>query len=99
MAVKIDHQIARLQTRFFRSTAVAVRFERNNQHSGLNRQLIIPDNTSRYRHVLSGNADVTPSDLAVANQTTRDKLRGIDRRRKADSLGRQYGGRVYPDDV
>src|SRR5262249_29187872 len=80
-----------------RRTRLAVSLKRNNEHASLNRQLIEANNPSRYRHVLSGNADVAAADLPITNQSTRHELRRIDRRRKTDPLRRKYRGRVHAD--
>src|SRR5688572_12772374 len=51
------------------------------------------------RRALSGNADVTPADAAVAHESNGDELGCIDADRETDPLRRQDHGGVHADDV
>src|SRR5215471_4344208 len=46
------------------------------------------------RRVLTCNAEITPPDFSVFNQAARHKLRGVDGRRKANSLRRKNDCRI-----
>ena len=59
-------------------------FERHNQNSTFNGQVVIAHDTARQRNVLAGQADVAAADFAVANQTTGDELGSVNRSSKAD---------------
>ena len=83
--VEADDDVAFAQSRFL---ARALLFKRHHEDATLNREIVVAHDTSRQRHVLSGQSDITATDSAVANQTARDKLRRVDRRREADALRR-----------
>src|SRR5690242_13820768 len=61
-------------------------------------QLMASHKHAMHRHILSCHAQVTAPDPPVLDETPRDELRGIDRRRKADALSRKNDRGVHSDD-
>src|SRR6185369_7048981 len=99
MAIEVHDEIARQQASVSRRTVVGIVLERNDQDTSLNRQLIVTNDPPRYRHVLTGEANVAPTYFSVSNQSTRDELCSVDRRCKADPLSRKDCRGINADDL
>ena len=84
--VKADNDVAFAQTSFSARTIV---FKRDDENPAFNRQVVKANDTSRQRHILSRESDITPTHSTVANQPAGDKLRRIDRSGEADALCRK----------
>src|SRR6476661_4899847 len=75
----------------------AILLERYDQDSSFNLKIIVTHHSAWQRNVLSGKADITPTDFPVADQAAGNELGGINRSGKTNSLCRQYHRRVHPD--
>src|SRR4030095_9126188 len=66
----------------------AVCLKGHDEDPALNGEVIEAHDPAGKRNSLSGHAYVTATDSPVANQTAGNKLGGVNRSRKGDSLGR-----------
>src|SRR5947199_9831587 len=64
----------------------AVLFYRHNQHPGFERQIIQPDPAAMQRHILPGDPEVAEPASSIANQPSRNALRGVRSDRRAALL-------------
>src|SRR5713226_4427511 len=94
LVVKANNDVSLVHSTF---SCRAVPLERHNQDSALNGEVIVAHDSARKRNVLPGQADITATDFAVANETTGDELGGVNRSSETDPLRRQNHRRVDAD--
>jgi hypothetical protein len=95
LAVKSNEDIPIADTRLERRTS---RFHRNDEDAALDTQTVAPNESAIQRHILAGNADVSPTNPAVFNEATGNVRGGVDPDSEADSLRGRNDGCVDPDD-
>src|SRR5436305_7614609 len=94
--VKTNDDVALTNATFSCGTII---FERDNENPAFNHEVVVANNATRQRHILSRQTDIAATDFAIANETASDELGGVDRRGKADSLRRQNHRSVHADDL
>src|SRR2546426_4368664 len=94
--VKANDDVALAHATFSCGTIV---FERDDENPAFNREVVVANNATRQRHILSRQTDIAATDFAIANETASDELGGVDRCGKADSLRRQNHRSVHADDL
>ena len=93
---KFDDQIAGPQRRFGRGRAFRHRGDRD---AAIVRELMHANETARDRRVLSGDAQMTAADAAIAQQRRHDVARRVDRHRERDALAAENHRGVDADDL
>ncbi len=81
--LKANDDVTLAHTTFSCGTII---FERDDENPAFNREVVVANNATRQRHVLSPQTDIAATDFAIANETARDELGSVDRSGKADSL-------------
>src|SRR5207302_6028279 len=92
--VKGNDDVAFTQTTFSGGTVI---FERDDENPAFNREVVVANNATRQRHVLSRQTDIAATDSAIANETASDELSGVNRCGKADALRWQNHRSVHAD--
>src|SRR5438067_82142 len=94
LTVEADDDVAFAHAAALGRTA---RLERDDEDAALARQIVMTHKSARQRHVLSGETDVAAAHAPVADQTTGDELRRVNRSGEADALRRADDGRRDAD--